>query len=198
MPVPLRLIHGAKPAEAHPSDRKITPQDQRRVSALYRGYGAAVHARCRRLLGDGAAAEDVTHDVFCRLQRHLSQVPDGPDAFRWLVRVATNLCLNLLRDRRRQGRLLPPEAEPVSDLYPTANDVANRVHMRWLMGRLPEKLRAPAWLQHVEGMEQQEIADLLGVSRRTVVYRLASFRRAVQRAPTETTALSDGDHAAAE
>lgn len=198
MPVPLRLIHAPNAADARSSDRKITLQDQGRVSALYRGYGVAVHARCRRLLGDGAAAEDVTHDVFCRLQRHLAQVPDGPDAFRWLVRVATNLCLNLLRDRRRQAWLLPPEAEPVSDLYPTANDVANRVHMRWLMGRVPEKLRTPAWLQHVEGMEQQEIADLLGVSRRTVVYRLASFRRAVQRAPIRTGGSSDGDRAAAE
>jgi RNA polymerase sigma-70 factor (ECF subfamily) len=132
------------------------------------------------LLGDGAAAEDATHDVFCRVQRHLSQVPDGPEALRWLVRVATNLCLNQLRDKRRQACLLPLDAEPVSCLYPTANDVANRVHTRWLMSQVPEKLRAAAWLRHVEGMDQQEIADLLGVSRRTVVYRLASFRHAVQ------------------
>ena len=186
MSVPRPLHHRPDRAVARPSHRKITSPAQSRVGALYRGYGAAVHARCRKLLGDGAAAEDATHDVFCRLHRHLARVPDGPDALRWLVRVATNLCLNIIRDSRRRRLLLPLATEPVSDLYPTANDVTNRVHMRWVMGRLPEKLRAPAWLQHVEGMEQQEIADFLGVSRRTVVYRLASFRRAVQGESVET------------
>jgi RNA polymerase sigma-70 factor (ECF subfamily) len=40
---------------------------------------------------------------------------------------------------------------------------------------VPEKLRAPALLYHVDGLEQTQIAQALGVSRRTVINRLADF-----------------------
>jgi RNA polymerase sigma-70 factor (ECF subfamily) len=44
-----------------------------------------------------------------------------------------------------------------------------------MLDRTPEKLRAPALLYHVDGMEQEQIAQVLQVSRRTVINRLAEF-----------------------
>lgn len=193
MSVPSSLAPRAAQVVSPASDFKNAVADRCRVAALYREHGGALHVRCRRLLGDAVAAEDILQEVFCRVQRHVAHVPDGREALAWLSRVATNLCLNHLRDNRRQAGPVPLDEECESDLYPTAADVANRVHMRWVMSRVPEKLRAPAWLRHVEGMEQQEIAEFLGVSRRTIVYRLAAFRRAVHQhhagspgAPTDT------------
>lgn len=145
-----------------------------RLSQLYRRHGAAVFARCRRLLRDDAAAEDATQEVFCRVQRHLPRVPDAADALPWLFRVASNYCLNQLRDGRRRRQV------PLFDEPTTSADLAEQTHARRLIARVPEKLRAVAWLHHVEGHDQQEVAALVGISRRTVLYRLADFQVAVR------------------
>jgi RNA polymerase sigma factor (sigma-70 family) len=46
-----------------------------------------------------------------------------------------------------------------------------------LLHGLPEKLRHVAWLYHVYGMKQDEVADTLNISRRTVVARLSHVQR---------------------
>jgi DNA-directed RNA polymerase specialized sigma24 family protein len=42
-----------------------------RIEKLYGKFGPAIYARCKRLLRDGAAAEDATQDVFMKVLKHL-------------------------------------------------------------------------------------------------------------------------------
>ena len=51
-----------------------------RLEALYRRYGPAIFARCRKLLGDPASAEDATQETFLRIQRQLDRVPNDREA----------------------------------------------------------------------------------------------------------------------
>ncbi|MFI5376709.1 MAG: sigma factor, partial [Candidatus Rokuibacteriota bacterium] len=52
-------------------------------------------------LGAGAAsAEDATQETFVRVRRHLEKAPDAHEALLWIYRIATNYCLNELRDRK--------------------------------------------------------------------------------------------------
>jgi RNA polymerase sigma-70 factor (ECF subfamily) len=44
-----------------------------------------------------------------------------------------------------------------------------------LIDRAPEKLRAAALLYYVDGLEQEQVAQTLGISRRTVINRLQEF-----------------------
>ena len=53
------------------------PADDRQLALLYRRHGPAVYARCRRMLGDDAAAEDATQETFLRVLGHLENAP-GP------------------------------------------------------------------------------------------------------------------------
>ena len=46
---------------------------------------------------------------------------------------------------------------------------------------MPEKLAVVAWMHHVDGMEQAEVARVLDISRRTVVTRLGEAEAAAQR-----------------
>ena len=46
---------------------------------------------------------------------------------------------------------------------------------RRLVARATPKVRSVAWLYHVDGFDQAEVALVLGVSRRTVVKRLQLF-----------------------
>ena len=132
--------------------------DDARLAALYRRYGPAVYSRCRRVLRDESLAEDATQEVFVRVLRHIDEAPDDEAA---------------LRARGSQ-------AEPVADLPERAGEhpetaLGERDSCLKALGSVSEKLRAPAVLYYVDGMEQAQIADVLGVSRRTVINRLQEF-----------------------
>jgi RNA polymerase sigma-70 factor (ECF subfamily) len=145
------------------------------LTALYRRYGPAIYVRCRMLLGSESEAEDATQETFLRVHRHLDRVPDAQEGLYWIYRVATNFCLNELRDRR--GR-----AQPASDLLEAAEEadvtearLQDRDLVRRLVVRAHPKVRVIAWLRYADGFDQQEIAAILGLSRRTVASRLARF-----------------------
>ncbi len=145
----------------------------KRVDELYRRYGPAIYARCRKLLRDDRLAEDAAQEVFVRVLKHLERAPDDGQALAWMYRISTNYCLNLLRDRRGQ-------AEPVAELPERAGEDAEAALGRRdvclrVLAHVPEKLSEPALLYYVDGIEQGRIAEILGVSRRTVINRLQEF-----------------------
>jgi RNA polymerase sigma-70 factor (ECF subfamily) len=144
-----------------------------RVTELYRTYGSVIYAHCRRLLGESTGAEDATQETFMRVHRHLDKAPDSREALTWIYRIATHYCLN--EQRNRKIRPVPcmelPEVPAGNvELLITDRDLAARI-----VRRAPEKLAVVAWLHYVDGMEQEEVARVLGLSRRTVVNHLRTF-----------------------
>jgi RNA polymerase sigma-70 factor (ECF subfamily) len=131
-----------------------------------------IYARCRRLLGDGSAAEDATQETFMRVHRHLDKA-DSREALAWIYRIATNYCLNEIRDRKRRPELRDEEVDVIGDDLQRV--LADRDLAERIVERAPEKLRVVAWLHHVDGLDQGEVARVLDISRRTVVNRLAEF-----------------------
>ncbi|MBI3182717.1 MAG: RNA polymerase sigma factor [Myxococcales bacterium] len=144
-----------------------------RVAELYRKYGPTIYSRCRRLLRDDVAAEDATQEVFLRVLRHIEAAPQEQAALAWIYRISTNYCLNWLRDRSRQAEPVEELPEAVGE-HPEPLMLDRDLAMRLVM-RAPDKLRAPAVLYYVDGLEQEQVAKALGVSRRTVINRLGQF-----------------------
>jgi RNA polymerase sigma-70 factor (ECF subfamily) len=144
-----------------------------RVSQLYRKFGPAIYSRCKRMLRDDVAAEDATQEVFLRVLRHIQSAPDDSAALAWIYRISTNYCLNAIRDNKR----LPEPVEELPDM-PSEDpelELVDRDLALKLVLEAPEKLRAPAVLYYVDGLEQDKVAKALGVSRRTVINRLQQF-----------------------
>jgi RNA polymerase sigma-70 factor (ECF subfamily) len=149
-----------------------------RLTDLYRRYGPAIYARCRTLLADENAAEDAMQETFLRVQRHLDRVPGAREALYWIYRVATNYCLNELRDRR--GRALPEGdvgdlPQPIEGIDNVESRLVDQDLARRWIARARPNVRLVAWLYHLDGFEQEEVAAIVGVSRRTVAARLALF-----------------------
>ncbi|MBX7100292.1 MAG: sigma-70 family RNA polymerase sigma factor [Myxococcaceae bacterium] len=145
----------------------------KRVEALYAKYGPTIYSRCRRLLRDTAQAEDATQDVFLKVLKHLASAPKDEAALPWIYRITTNHCLNLIRDGKH-------DPEPVAELPEQRDDdfedsLVTRDFAARVLASASEEHKAPAMLYHARGVEQGKVASLLGVSRRTVLYRLAAF-----------------------
>jgi RNA polymerase sigma-70 factor (ECF subfamily) len=138
------------------------------LARLYQQYGPMVFHRARRLLGDEALARDVCQDVFVQILR-ARPAWKPPSAVGWLCTTTTNLCLNLLRGRRRwrdvvRGLPRPPLAPPT-------------VPLRALLGGVPEPLQEIAIYYGIDRMSQDEIALVLGISQKTVSNRIQELRR---------------------
>jgi RNA polymerase sigma-70 factor (ECF subfamily) len=153
------------------------PGNDRSLALLYRRHGPAIYARCRRMLRDDAAAEDATQETFLRVLRHLEKAPDDREALTWIYRIATNHCLNVLRDARKRMDAAEPPSVPA---HPESA-LADRNFVSEAMRRAPRKVSVVAWLHHVDGLPQGHVAEVLGVSRRTVVNRLAHFAKSLRR-----------------
>jgi RNA polymerase sigma-70 factor (ECF subfamily) len=150
-----------------------------RVGVLYARFGPTIYARCRRMLKDRAAAEDATQEVFMKVLRHIDNAPSEEAVLPWIHRITTNHCLNLLRDGKRHAECV--ETVPEMHADDVEDSVVTKNFAEKFLEKTPEDLKAPAVLYHVKGMEQSKVASALGVSRRTVLYRLAAFTENARR-----------------
>ena len=146
------------------------------VEAVSRRYGPMVLRRCRRLLGDEQEALDACQDVFVRIVQRRARL-DGRYPSSLLYRIATNVCLNRLRDRRRA-----PVTRDEAVLYeiaraeePGAASDA-RLLLDRLFGRHPESSRTIAVLHYVDGLTLDEAAEVVGMSVSGVRKRLRGLR----------------------
>lgn len=85
-----------------------TEQDTFR--ALFNRHRRELTVHCYRLLGSFTETEDLLQETFLRAWKHRADVADEAARRAWLYRVATNACLDALRERKR--RVLPPDVMP--------------------------------------------------------------------------------------
>lgn len=156
----------------------VGPRAERDLERLYASHGRAIFTHCLRLLGDSASAEDATQEVFLRVRRHSGRAPEATEMRPWLFRIATNHCLNELRSRGVRARTPPQLTRLVTSNL--EDSLAAQNDARRFLERLPPRARAIAWLTYVDGMLQHEVAETLGVSRRTVVNYLSQVRTRLQ------------------
>lgn len=152
--------------------------DRGSMEALYRAHGSMVYRRASAILGNDAAARDAVQEVFVRAIRSGVEIWDDVSPTTWLYRVTTNYCLNVTRDERRRLELLDARHPRRAT---TTNALEDRVFLREVMRGVPEDLAEVAVYYYLDQMKQSEIADVLGVSRRTVGNRLEAFREHASR-----------------
>lgn len=150
------------------------------VEAFYTRYGPMVTRRCRSLLGDEEEARDAMQDVFTQLLLHEDRL-EGHAPSSLLYRIATNVCLNRIRSRRRRREDaetdLLYEIASRDDLEETS--LAGAVLDR-LFGREKESTRTIAVMHLVDGMTLEEVARETGLSVSGVRKRLRTLRERLE------------------
>jgi RNA polymerase sigma-70 factor (ECF subfamily) len=117
---------------------------ERAFDELVQPYRRELHLHCYRMLGSVADAEDLLQETLLAAWRGLGGFAGRSSLRTWLYRIATNRCLNALRDN---GRRAP--AEPVPPFAPP--EPSRRTHVTWLqpypdalLREVPEPSPGPA------------------------------------------------------
>lgn len=137
------------------------------IEAAYRAHGHLVLRRAKALLRDEIEAQEVLQEVFITLLRE-PEVYGGRSAMTtWLYRVTTNMCLNRMRNDKTRQRLLDEHVAPV--VHEALQESADTwAAARQFLDRMPEDLARVTIFHSVDGMTHQEIAEVMGCSRRQV------------------------------
>jgi len=138
---------------------------------LLREHQSLVYSLAYHALGDRAAAEDLTQEVFLALHEHLGKLESEAHVKAWLMRVTANRSIDEIRRRRyRRGPSLEQTSEPVRE--PLQEEMVLRDEVRRLVATLPATARTILILRYQEELELAEIARLLEVPVQTVKSRL--------------------------
>lgn len=151
------------------------------IAHLYTRYGGVVRRRIQRFYR-GDQVDDVLQEVFLRVMDKLDTFRGDSSPVTWLYQITTHHCLNRLRNEGRRRELLDDRAGELFWSQPISKtDQEGQTLLRELWRHLDEEIVMIGIYYHVDGMTHDEIARVVGCSRRTVGNRLSQLHSEAQR-----------------
>jgi RNA polymerase sigma-70 factor (ECF subfamily) len=144
----------------------------------YQRYGPALLRKAERILQHPHDARDIVQELFVDMLEQEREQVDLP----YLYRAITNRCLNHIRNRDNQARLLRERDEALRGPVRTRCDdqVIGVDLLIRLAQRLDDKCSEVLIYRYVDDMTQDEIASFLRTSRKTIGKRLQKIREQVR------------------
>ncbi len=195
--VPSRAVPGVGGSDDRLLRDRLVAGDERALAAIVGDFGALVRGVARKVLGDDAAADDVTQDVFVWLWEQPDRFdPDRGSLRAFLTVVSRRRAIDWIRrhdaDRRRADRAAQEAPLVLDDL---ADDVSARddaAQVRAAVAALPAEQRDAVTLAFFGGLSYREVATKLGIPEGTAKsrLRLALAKLNTTLGPTGETALA--------
>lgn len=141
-----------------------------------------VYSRCRQILHNDAAAEDVTQEVMLAVFSHIAQFGRGV-LWQWVRRIAYNRCLNYLSSSTQTHETTVeflPDLPSDGDSLQSSQERSEQV--RKILCGLPAPQRQCLKLFYIEGYSYEEIAVLTAFPLRDVKRYLEEGRRRFRKA----------------
>lgn len=166
--------------------------DDTQLTQLYEHYRRPIHSYIYRLIGSMEDADDVTQEVFVRACTSWDGLYERQNLSSWLYRIATNLCVDMLRRRKRISwwPLLPryrnddgSVEEVNADLAPFLADnggipeIAERELIHLTLAQLPPDYSVVLVLSAAQGIPYQEIATIVGISPNAAATRISRAKK---------------------
>ena len=133
-------------------------------------YSDMLYKICIVILCNEQDVQDAIQDTFCK---YLEKKPDFGDEEHekaWLIKVATNICRDMIRFRVRHPKVSIDEVENIL-VAPEQRETLIELL------ELPVKHKTVIYLHYVEGYPIKEIAEILGITESAVKSRLLRGRK---------------------
>ena len=158
---------------------RVRGGDAESFGELLRRYRAPLVSFFARMVRDRALAEDLAQEVFLRVYKSRERYQPEARFTTWLYRIATNLALNALRDRKAEvspETTTEPEQAPALERFvdpqPSAEQQLMRSDrerlIRQAVEALPDNQRAAVILHKYQEVDYRQIAEILRVSESAV------------------------------
>jgi len=151
------------------------------VAAWYEKYGPMVIRCCRRILGNGEDTMDAVHDVFVNLLKGQVRL-HGQFPSSLLYTMATNICLNKLRKKKREN--VKDFSGEEEHLFFSTDKGFDQVEAQLLLEEIlkdeSDMNRTIYYMYHADGMTLKEIGDAIDLSISGVRKRLEAFKSRIQ------------------
>lgn len=141
------------------------------IGQLFERYQGVVYRRCVSLLRDDVAAQDAVQEVFVAAITGFGRFRLRASPLTWLYAVATRHCLQRLRNDKAHA--LKSILLRDDETFDAALDA--RVELDALLRSLSLEDLELVTLHYRDGLTQEEVADVLRLSRKTVGRRLAAL-----------------------
>ena len=171
--------------------------DREAFRELVERYQRKVYGICYGMLKDQEASLDVSQEVFLKVYRYLEKFNRESSFYTWIYRITVNMCIDHIRKNRKVQRVEyddhlsheSAESEGLEHIQPSQlgihpDKVYGRKELRQKMlealSTLNEKHRTILIMREVDGLSYEEMAEILDISKGTVMSRLFHARRYFQ------------------
>ena len=144
---------------------------------IYERYGPALMRKAERILQNREDAQDIVQGLFVDMWERNQTSAELP----YLFRAVTNRCLNFVRDEKNRVRLLDRQESALRGPIRTRCDerAIGLDLLLKLSDSLDSKCREVLVFHFFDDMTQEEVATVVGTSRKTVGKRLKKIREQV-------------------
>ncbi len=169
--------------------QRVLAGDANAFEPLVQAYEKTVYNLALRTLGNVQDAEDVTQEAFLKAYRSLSGYRGDSKFSVWLYRIVSNLCLDLLRAKKRRPTqsLSVENDEGEEEILDVPDEQFSPEHLldRKLtresvqrgLASLPDEARQILLLREIQGLSYEEIGRVLELDPGTVKSRIFRARK---------------------
>lgn len=149
----------------HPTDavliEKCLNGKKDAFAEIVRRYQHRIYFMSLTRMKDRCEAEDLAQETFIQAYRKLASYDPRRNFGNWLFTICANLGKNRLRARARRREVHNPNPEVKPGL--PHGPAHCRIDLMTALHKVPEKLRVPLFLKHVEGFSYKEISSIMKI-----------------------------------
>lgn len=166
------------------ADEELMPligaKDPEAFEVFYDRHGGVAYSLAYRIVGEKAAAEDVTQEAFISLWRSGARFDSTRGSVRsWMLSIVRNRAIDQLRSKAGKAPKLAFDDEAILEQRPAEEQTEEEAlqretasELRGALGTLPDDQSKVIQLAYFGGFSHSEIAAMLGVPLGTVKGRM--------------------------
>ena len=143
--------------------------------SLYERYAGVIYSRCLSFTSNPENAKDLVHDIFLKIYINYHSFKGNSDIYTWIYRITTNECINYLKKNRKKNLNIILH-EDISDFIEQPKTVDSHLFIKEIIKGFDKNMQKIGILYFYEDLNQEEIANMLNISRRTVGRKLQKLK----------------------